>query len=49
LGHRVILVQARALVQYSAGIAIDRVIACVLVCRKKVALPFYNSREDFTV
>jgi hypothetical protein len=51
LGHEVILVQVGALVQCSVdrGIAVELVTACVLVRRKKVALPFYNTREDFTV
>jgi hypothetical protein len=51
LGHGVIVVQAGALVQCSVDrrIAVECVTSCVLVCRKKVALPFYNSREDFIV
>jgi hypothetical protein len=51
LGHGVILVQTGALVQCSVdrGIAVCRVTTCVIVCRRKVALPFYNSRENFTV
>jgi hypothetical protein len=51
LRHVVILVQTRVLVKCSVdcGIAVDCVITCVLVSGKKVVLPFYNSRGDFTV